>query len=402
MAAIWAGRTARDQGKSLRIAAFDGAARLGAKILVAGGGRCNVTHHRITEADYAGSSRPAIRKVLLRFPVERTIDFFRDLNVELKQEETGKLFPVTDRARTVLDALLYAAEGYGVELRHPCRVHALRANGPQSFEVETDSGCWHARRVVLATGGRALPKTGSDGAGYDLAKGLGHSITDYTFPALVPLVVTKPHPLLELTGIATPATLTVCSRSGKHHETFTGSTLLTHFGISGPAVLDISRYLSARRLCGEDVHLRINWLPHLTEAELDAKLRALGKVSPLRFLTEFLPERLARTLCTLSGVEAGAAGHALTREGRMSLLQSLNSFPLDLAGDRGFTFAEATAGGVPLREITLETMESRLVPGFSLCGEVLDVDGRVGGFNFQWAWASGFVAGTAAANSICP
>ncbi|MFM8816931.1 MAG: NAD(P)/FAD-dependent oxidoreductase, partial [Phycisphaerales bacterium] len=185
-AAIWAGRAAADAGVPARIAAFDGARKLGAKILVAGGGRCNVTHWRVDEGDYAGSTAPAIRKVLRRFGVEETVGFFAELGVELKREQTGKLVPVTDDAHTVLDALLAAARRAGVHLRHPERVESV-APTDGGFRIRTASGEQLARRVVLATGGKALPKSGSDGAGLAIAAGLGHRVTDHVIPSLVPL-----------------------------------------------------------------------------------------------------------------------------------------------------------------------------------------------------------------------
>ena len=399
MAAIWAGRTARSLGATLKIAAFDGAAKLGAKILVAGGGRCNVTHHAVSEADYAGSSRAAIRKVLLRFPVEETVLFFKELNVELKQEETGKLFPVTDRARTVLDALLHEAGGEGVEFVNPCRVERVEP-AENGFVLGTSRGEWHAKRVILATGGRALPRSGSDGAGFEMARHLGHTITDYTFPSLVPLLLPKEHWLLGLSGIAAPVTMTVCEATGKRHETFTNPMLVTHFGLSGPVVLDISRYLTGRLLAGERVELRINWLPETAAAELNERLQAVGRGSVGRWLAEKLPERLARGLIESCRIDPSRAGHTLKREERRALLLALSEMSVPVTGDRGFTFAEATAGGVPLREVALESMGSRKSEGLHLCGEILDVDGRVGGFNFQWAWASGFVAGSSAARSV--
>ena len=172
-AATWAGRAARELGRPLTILAVDGAKKPGAKILVAGGGRCNVTHWRVTEADYAGSTSPAIRKVLGRFTVDDTIAFFAAAGVDLKREDTGKLFPVTDSARTVLDALLRAADQAGAQLIHPARVTALDRTAA-GFTVTTDTGSIQAARVILCTGGKSLPKSGSDGTGFALATQLGH------------------------------------------------------------------------------------------------------------------------------------------------------------------------------------------------------------------------------------
>ncbi len=387
-AGIWAGRAYPNR----RIVLLDGARKLGAKILVAGGGRCNVTHDVVDETAYAGSSRNAIKKVLRRFDVPQTITFFRELGVELKREETGKLFPVTDDAQTVLDALLTAARRANVELRHPCRVEMVERPG-QGFVVRGEWGALEAGRVVLATGGRALPKSGSDGHGYMLARALGHSLTPRVFPALVPLTLPRDHFIYALSGVTVPATLEVRAASGKRLAAFTDSTLCTHFGLSGPSVLDISRYYLAGKLDDPGTTLIINWLPDKTSEQVDADLLALGRVSPLRYLHPYLPERLARALCEAAGVEPTTAADQLTREQRKALVRSITALPLPITGDRGFTYAEVTAGGVPLSEIHLDTMQSRVCPGLYFCGEICDVDGRIGGYNFQWAWSSGYVAG---------
>ena len=388
MAGIWAGRT----NPNRRILLLDGAQKLGAKILVAGGGRCNVTHDVVDASAYAGSSRNAINKVLRRFDVPQTVAFFREIGVELKREETGKLFPVTDSARTVLHALLDAARAANVQIRNPRRVERIE-RVEDGFVV---SGAWgeiRATKVVLATGGRSLPKTGSDGYGYTLAKALGHSITPRVFPALVPLTLPRDHFLCSLSGVTVMATLDLRAPSGKKLVSFTDSTLCTHFGLSGPSVLDMSRYYIDAHMNDPNVALTVNWLPGETAESVDATLRGLGRSTPLRALSERLPERLLRALCAHAGVEATTPGDQITREGRRGLVRALTELPLPITGNRGYTYAEVTAGGVPLSEIRLETMESRVSPGLYLCGEICDVDGRIGGYNFQWAWSSGYTVG---------
>ena len=391
MAALWAART----DPSRRVVLLDGARVLGAKILVSGGGRCNVTHHHVDETAFAGSTRAAIRKVLRRFDVARTVAFFRELGVELKREETGKLFPVTDRARTVLDALVGAVRTAGVELRHPWRVTTAERES-DGFRLASGAGeTLRAARVLLATGGMSLPKTGSDGGGYALARTLGHSLTPRIFPGLVPLRVVDGHFVRGLSGIAVPVTLELRSADGRKGMAMTGSLLCTHFGVSGPVALDVSRYLIDARHDDPDAQLVVRWLPEQTET-LEQALRTLGVGTVGGYLQERMPERLARALCAHAGVDAATPGHRLTRDARRALAGAVAEMPLPVTGDRGFGFAEVTAGGVPLRELRLDTLRSRACPGLSLCGEICDVDGRIGGFNFQWAWASGYVAGTGA------
>jgi len=392
MAAISAARA----GRSRRIVVLDGARRLGAKILVSGGGRCNVTHAEVDETAFAGSTPAAIRKVLRRFSVTDTITFFADLGVELETEDTGKLFPVTGRARTVLDALLGAARTAGVDLRHPWRVTDVgRASG--GFALTSAAGqTLGAARVILATGGQSLPKTGSDGGGYALARALGHSLTPRLFPGLVPLLLPEGHFVRGLSGLSLRATLEVRSASGAKRIALTGSLLCTHFGISGPVALDVSRYLLDARFDDPGARLVVRWLPDHAPESLERSLLALGGGTVGGFLQGVMPERLSRALCAEAGVDPATPGHRLPRPARRRLIAAALETTLPVTGDRGYAFAEVTAGGVPLRELHLDTLRSRVCPGLSLCGEMCDVDGRIGGFNFQWAWASGYVAGVSA------
>jgi len=394
MAAIHAGRAS---GPDVRILVVDGARKIGAKILVAGGGRCNVTHHEVRPEDYGGSSRNAIRKVLRAYPVDAVVEFFAAEGVALKREETGKLFPTTDKARTVLDALLGAVSRAGVKLRHPVRVESVERR-EEGFIVSGPDFQATARRVVLCTGGKALPKSGSDGAGLEIARRLGHSITDAVHPALVPLVLADVDPIRELGGIAAPVTLTIRGGNGRSIAEYSAPLLCTHFGVSGPVVLDASRYLLAARADGDEADAVVRWLPDEDRSEFErSMLGASGGATCQSILKGSLPDRLLRMLLHAAGVEPTDRVRGLTRDRRRALLDALFEHPLVVVGDRGYTFAEATAGGVPLAEIRLDSMESRVVPGLHLAGELCDVDGRVGGFNFQWAWASGRVAGAAAA-----
>ncbi len=400
--------TGFNQAAALRVVALDGAPRIGIKILVAGGGRCNVTHHVVREQDYAGSTPAAIRRVLSRFTVADCISFFKDLGVELKQEDTGKLFPTTDDAHTVLNALLQAARNSGVDIRWPMRVQNITPLQNGGFEVAGTWGKLRARTVALCSGGKSLPKSGSDGLGLELARSLGHTVTQHVIPSLVPLVADAHHWVRTLSGLTLEAEVRVVSGTGKHITSFTNSMLFTHFGLSGPAVLDISRHLMMERTRDPDASLQLCFLSHLKQNaksscsldDADAWLLEAKAQTVLSRLREKLPERLAKTLLESAGIASDRTAKQIDRDRRRSLAQLLCGAPVEIVGDRGFTHAEVTAGGVPLVELNLSTMESRKCPGLFLAGEVLDVDGRIGGFNFQWAWASGFVAGVSMATSL--
>ncbi|PHR86599.1 MAG: aminoacetone oxidase family FAD-binding enzyme [Blastopirellula sp.] len=388
MAAIWIARTDR----SRKIVLLDGASRVGAKILIAGGGRCNVTHFEVKPDDFCGSSKNAIKKVLSKFNVDKTVPFFEELGVQLKREETGKLFPVTDSARTVLDGLLneLAKNDVPIWLEHRIESIEKQDNG---FNITGSWGSLQATNIVLATGGKSVPKTGSDGLGLQLAKRLGHTLTPRLLPALVPLTLPDSHPLKQLSGITLETQLEVRETSGKKITSAQGNLLLTHQGISGPVVLDISRhYLEAQAELG-DVQLVANWLPDFTPEQFNAKLLALGNQHIRKYLKELLPKRMAEHLCDSGQITADATFSEMTKLVRKNLVKAVAEMDLPISGSRGFQVAEVTAGGIPLKQIDLKTMQSRECPGLYLCGEICDVDGRIGGFNFQWAWASGYVAG---------
>jgi predicted Rossmann fold flavoprotein len=381
MAAIFAGRTARARGARPRIAAIEGAKRIGAKILISGGGRCNITNEIIRPEDFNGS-RNAIAKVLRTFDVAATVAFFEGLGVPLKTEETGKLFPVSNRARDVVDALLRAADDAGVEVITGMRVESLERGFVINETIRAD-------RVILAVGGRSVPKTGSDGSGYALVKPFGHTVTK-TFPALVPLVVTKGHWITEISGTSVEADLAVKSPTGRVIQRHRGSMLFTHFGLSGPVVLDISRHWIAN----QPATLVANFLPGESFESLDAALLDAAPRNPHATIASVLRRRLPDRL--IAQLASDTPLGRLPKDERRRIVRGVVDFALPVIGDRGFDYAEVTAGGVPLEEIDLATMESRRCKGLYLCGEILDVDGRIGGFNFQWAWASGRLAGMGA------
>lgn len=382
------------------IVLLDGAERLGAKILIAGGGRCNVTHDTVRPEDFNGS-RPVVRNVLAAFGVEETVRWFEGMGVALKREATGKLFPVTDRARTVLDALLSRCRDLGIEVRTGCRVQAIVPERA-GLDVHHAKGALRARRVVLAAGGCSLPQTGSDGSGHALACALGHTVTP-TFPALVPLVLSPgPFDFAALSGVSHEAELTT-RVMGKVVDRRAGSLLWTHFGISGPVALDASRHWVGAMRAGSAPELTCSLLPGASPEQVEAWIDAVAAAKPQRavagLVAERLPERVAGAVVAASRVDPGLRLARLSREGRRGLARALTGLVLPVLRERGWSYAEVTAGGVPLDEIDYRTMASRRVPGLHLAGEILDCDGRIGGFNFQWAWATGYLAGKAAARA---
>jgi len=381
---------------SRRVILLDGAKSLGAKILVSGGGRCNVTHEAVTAADFFGNRR-IIKNVLAAWSVQQTIEWFAGMGVELKREATGKLFPTTDKARTVLNALLDRCHALNVDIQAGRRVRDIeRADG--GFTVRSSGEAITARAVVLAAGGRSLPKSGSDGSGYALARALGHSVTS-TVPALVPLILHETMFHGTLSGLSQDVTLTTVV-GVKPVDVRTGSLLWTHFGLSGPVVMDASRFWTWAREQGDHADVYANLVPNWTAEAARHWFMTQASASPRRSVAKILalvvPERLAEAVCAYKEVDASQAAAQLPRGQRERLIAVLTRLPLPVTMDRGWNHAEVTAGGIPLEEINYRTMESKFVPGLYVIGEMLDCDGRIGGYNFQWAWATGYLAGCAA------
>jgi predicted Rossmann fold flavoprotein len=395
-AAIFAARVRRGAGDPGSIVVLDGARSLGAKILVSGGSRCNVTNAHVEASDFWRAGSPFVKQVLRAFPVSQARAFFEDMGVPLKEEPLGKLFPVTNKARTVLDALLSEARRLRVEIRTSCRVVGLKQDAA-GWTIETSAGTIQARRVVLATGGMSLPKTGSDGFGYVLAREAGHGIVP-PVPALEPLILEGDfHP--PLSGIAHEAAIRV-SRPDEKPVDLRGSLLWTHFGVSGPLALNASRFFRRARAAERTATLTLSFVPDSNADAVERILLAASKDRPrINLGTE-----LARSFNLVQAIGARLAAAVpggdeplskLTRDKRRAVVQLLTAFPLNVTDGRGYNFAEVTSGGVSLDEVNPKTMESRLTPGLYFVGEILDVDGRIGGFNFQWAWATGRVAGLA-------
>ncbi len=386
---------------SLRVTLLDGAARPGAKILVSGGSRCNVTNAAVSERDFAGGKPTIIRRVLRGLPVPETIRWFESIGVRLHEEAHGKLFPDTNRSRDVLEALLREVEACGAVLKAGARVTAV-TRGAAGLRVHTAAESIAAGAVILATGGKSIPKSGSDGAGLEIARALGHTIVPTT-PALAPLLLAPDSGAADrLQGVAHDVELSIWI-DGARTTRLNGALLWTHFGVSGPVVLDASRHWLRARLEDRPVRATLNVLPGADFETIDRDWISFAAARPRAALATVLggvlPASIAATLPARIGLDGTAPLAALTRADRRRLVSALVEWPLDVTGSRGYDYAEATAGGVALDEIDPGSMASRRCDGLFLIGEMLDVDGRIGGFNFQWAWSSARVAARALAAS---
>jgi predicted Rossmann fold flavoprotein len=357
----------------------------GRKILISGGGRCNVLPSRFEPERFVSEDSRTATRLLKAWRLESVRAFFEDeLRVPLAIEsESGKVFPVSNRARDVRDALTAEAERSGVRIRRGVRV----ADIARPLTVSTaDGASFSAGAIVLATGGLSIPKTGSDGAGLSFARRLGHRVVE-PYPALTPLKsASAAH--RALAGVSVSATLRVGVPS---RAVAAGGFLFTHGGYSGPAVLDVSHHV----VRDADSPLRAAW-GAMPAAAWEEKLRSAGAQTVAGAVARYLPSRLAEVLLADVAVDRQTRLAQLRREQRLRLVEALGDSRLPVSGHEGFARAEVTGGGVALSEVDPVTLESRRVPGLYLCGEILDAFGPIGGHNFRWAWVTGRSAGLAA------
>jgi predicted Rossmann fold flavoprotein len=383
-----------------RVLALEAAKDAGRKILVSGGGRCNVLPMEDAPARFVSESpNRLVRRFLDRWPLFEQRLFFEELlGGELREEpESKKLFPPSNRAKDVRDALRGALVAAGATLRTEAPVCDLVRAG-EGFAVRLDGGEEiEAPRVILATGGRSVLAGGADAAGFAWAAAMGHTVRP-TYPALVPLTGDAPahHALAGVSLVAR-----VNARSAGDRAASSGGFLFTHKGWSGPAVLDVSHVVERAALAGASAEVRVCFGGSQrgdAATQWDAAIKAAaGALSLSSFLRKSsLPDRLIRLLLETARVPDIQLSY-LSREARVRVVETLTAFPLPATGTEGYRTAEVTGGGVALEEVDPGSGHSRLVPGLFLAGEILDAFGPIGGFNFQWAWATGRTAGEAAA-----
>ena len=371
----------------------------GRKILISGGGRCNILPARLDESRFVTeSSRPVLRRIVRSWPLHEQIAFFeREAGIPLVEEpESGKLFPVSQRAKDVRDRLFALARERGTLLRTDALVVGVdRAAAGWRISL-ADGDMIEAGAVVIATGGLSVPTTGSDGMGLRFAAALGHTMRP-TYAALTPLTA-RPAPFGRLAGVSLPVTLS--ARAGAQRASAAGGFLFTHGGYSGPAVLDVSHVaVRSRASGGEAASIVVRWTP-LGDEEWEQVLRPKGTRTVAGAVAAHLPERLASVLVEYLGIERSRPLANLSRPERLRLIEMLVRGALPWNGDEGYKKAEVTGGGVDLSEVDPRTLESRRHPGLFLCGEMLDAFGPIGGYNFLWAWATGRAAGLGAAASV--
>ncbi|HEL3834655.1 NAD(P)/FAD-dependent oxidoreductase [Stenotrophomonas maltophilia] len=369
--------TAGQRGRQVQV--IDHANKVGKKILMSGGGRCNFTNTGTTPANFLSANPHFCKSALARYTPWHFIELVSKHGIAYHEKELGQLF-CDISSKQIVKMLVDECQAAGVQVRTDCSVQRIE-HGSDGFRVHTTQGLFHCASLVVATGGLSIPSMGATGFGYEIARQFGHQVLP-TRAGLVPLTLSGKHQerLADLSGVALPIEARC---NGKSFQNF---MLLTHRGVSGPAILQISSFwlpgdaLELDLLPGQDAG---EWLRQMKRERPAAELRTV--------LAEVLPKRLAQRLCEhwLPDRPVRQLDEPVLRQAA----QLLGAFPLVASGTEGYRTAEVTLGGVDTAEVSSSTMESKRVPGLHFVGEVLDVTGWLGGYNFQWAWASGHAAG---------
>lgn len=367
--------------------------RVGKKLLATGNGRCNLANARPDPGRFHGAGPGFVRPALAAFGLAETLAFFGGLGIEAREEDGGKIFPRSGQAAAVLDVLRHELARLGVGTHCEAPVARLERRDGR-WRARTQGGGVHeGAAVVLAAGGRAAPQLGSNGSGHALAQALGHRIVE-PFPALTRLRVRSPW-LAHLKGLKVDGRVSLGGAAAAGEILFTGT------GLSGPPILDVSRRAGELLRDGHPVSAVLDLCPDVGARALETLLRdrfsSRSTVTAEFALVGFLHKRLIVPALREAGVEPAAAAETVGAPGVRALAGLLHGWPFTVTGTDSWADAQVTAGGVDVADVDPATLESRLAPGLFFAGEVLDVDGDCGGFNLQWAWSSGHVAGTAAA-----
>ena len=385
-AGMLAALTAAENGH--RVLLLERQSRVGRKLLATGNGRCNLSNYHVSPAHYHGGAG-FCDFALSQFDVGETLQYFASLGLLTVSEASGRIYPMSNMAGSVLDVLRYALERPEIDLQTGQTVTAVRKM-PEGFSVKTETDTFSARCLFLAAGGAAGSKVGGGMDGYRLAKSLGHHRTAL-YPSLVQLKTDPTYPRA-LKGVKAQCGISIC-RGSQVLARNSGEVLFTEYGVSGPAIFDLSRSVSAG---GSDLTCLLNFFPDWEEAEvlhwLSQRQAAMATHEASTLLTGSCHTRLGQMICKSAGfTNQRAAG--LTRDDLRRIAGQATHFALPITGTCGFDQAQVTAGGLDTSEFDPRTLQSRLVPGLYACGELLDIDGDCGGYNLQWAWSSGRLAG---------
>ena len=385
MAAI----TARKSGKEVVI--LERKDRILKKVLITGNGRCNITNVNADISNYFGKNISSVENILNSFNPQDTMDFFNGLGIVCNEENRGKVYPLSGQASSVVDALRFEAERLGIKIETEFYVRKIEKDGFKFKIYSEDRKKIEAGRVILAAGGQSYPELGSNGSGFELAKELGHSVTRLS-PSIVQLKTEK-HQVKGLQGIKTDAAVTAYG-DNKKICTYDGELLFTDYGISGNVVFNISFVMPLYK----NVEFEIDFMEKFDYNELYEMLKerkkTMSHLTMENYFNGMINKKLGQFLSKMSGIEKLSKPVKDLNDSEIrKLCTVLKKYRIKILDTTGFKNAQVTAGGVLLNEVNTETLESKIVKGLYFSGEVLDVYGECGGFNLQWAWASGYIAG---------
>lgn len=369
--------------------------RVGKKILATGNGRCNLTNENIIIERYHGRNPKFAINALQQFNMEQTVQFFEYMGISCKVEDGGKVYPWSDQASSVLDVLRYELERLGIEERVEAGVKSIHPAKKGFTVVLRDGEEIKGDRVIVAAGGKAAPNLGANGSGYGLVIPFGHGLVE-PFPALVQLKLRGSF-FKALKGVKFIGTAAVGTGSCEHRREI-GEVLFTDYGISGPPIFQLSRTAGEQLQRGITPWIEVDMFPGYSREELLEMLRIkLGyqPQKPLDFsFVGLINKRLIPVVLKESGIDdIKRQSQSLGPDEFEKLINILKGWRFEVTGTNAWSDAQVTAGGIDVRDINSATMESKLVPGLYFAGEIMDIDGDCGGFNLQWAWSSGYVAG---------
>jgi len=387
--------TAKDRG--IDTAIIEGNDRIGKKILITGNGRCNITNRSIDEKRYYSNNPYFVKNILKTFTIEDTTNFFNSLGLPLITLEEGKMYPMSLQASSVVDILRLALKERDITIYCNARVKEIKKNKRGFKLITEDEKIYECKKLIMATGGKSAPGTGSDGSGFTIVKKLGHNIIT-PVPSLVQLKLNHRR-LKSLSGVKFNGTVEIIVE-GVMKRKEKGEILFTDYGVSGPPVLQISRIASLALSKGKKVNLKIDMMYNINKEFIENHIGSFSYRSISHSLTGIINKKLIPLILKEAGIDnIHKTCNELTWQEKESLLKLLKEWEFTVIGTNGFKNSQVTAGGVNTEEINENTLRSRVVSDLYFAGEILDVDGDCGGFNLQWAWSSGYVAGKSAAIS---